>query len=206
MRQRLVVMCDRRVIERNAQRLRDLQGRQLPQTTEQAIGTAAGEDDVVTLTDPYERAREDRELALLLARGHDGQLGLTAVAHRDAVPRDRAHETPRIGRRAQRGTELHEPLVEIARCARVGQRGHQLRGARPQRLRSRRGLDVVGDAEHSREDTRDVSVHERCALSERDARDRTRGVRTDARHLAQLGRATRQRAGPLRGNGLRALL
>ncbi len=103
MRQRLVVMCDRRVIERNAQSLGDLQGRQLPQPTEQPIGTTPREHDVVAFADPHERAREDRELALLLARGHDGQLGLTAFARGDALLRDRAHEAPRICRRAQRG-------------------------------------------------------------------------------------------------------
>jgi hypothetical protein len=191
MRQRLVVMCDRRVIDRNAERARELQWRQLPEPTEQSVGSTPREEDLVALADPHERAREDRQLALLLARGHDRELRLPALERRDTRARERTHEAAWIARRTQRRAELHQPLVEIAGCECVGQRCHQLAGARPQHLRPRSGLDVVGDAEHARQHARDVAVDERSALAERDARDRTRGVRTDARHLAELRRASR---------------
>jgi hypothetical protein len=130
-RQRLVVIGDRCSIERNAERGCDLDRRQLPQATEQTIGATAREEELVSLGDPDERAREDRQLAVLLARGDDRQLGLAAVASRDAVRGDRADETARIGRRAESGAELHEPLVEIPWYCRRGQRRHQRARVRP---------------------------------------------------------------------------
>ncbi len=205
MGQRLVVMRDRRLVDCNPERARDLQGRQLPQPAEQPVGRATREEDRVALADPHEGAREDRQLALLLARGHDGQLGLATFACGDAVRGERTDEAARIGRRAQGRAELHEALVEIAGCGAVGERSHEVARARPQGFRARGRLDVVGDAEHARQHARDIAVDEGRALAERDARDRARGVGTDAGHLAQLGGAARQRAGPLRGDRLRAL-
>jgi hypothetical protein len=75
------------------------------------------------------------------------------------------------------------------------QRGHQLAGALPQRTLAGARLDVVIDCEHASEHARDVAVDERRAFTVCDRCDRTRGVRTDARHLAQLARTRWQRAG-----------
>ena len=206
MRQRLVVMCDWSAIERNAERFCDLQGRQLPQPAEQTVGTPPREEDLVAFAHPHERAREDRQLALLLARRYDGQLRLATVARCHAVLRDRTHEAARICRRADRRAELHQPLVEIAGCRGLGQRSHQLARVRPQRLRARGRLDVLGEAVHARQYARHVAVDERRALAVRDARDRSRGVRPDPGHLAQVRSAPRQRSRELRGDRLRALL
>lgn len=177
-------MCDGRVIDRDPERLGELYGWQLPQASEQTVRVTAREENRITLGDPDERPREHGKLALLLACTHDRELRLATVARRDASRCDRAHEAARIARRADRRAELHEPLVEIARRVVVGQRGHELARARPQRASPRGGLDVVGDAEHASEDTRDVPVDERRALAERDARDGACRVWPDARHLA----------------------
>jgi hypothetical protein len=131
MRERLVVMCDGRAIDRNAEGFGDLQGRQLPQTAEETVGAASREEDLVAVAHPHERASEDRQLALLLARGDDGQLGLPAFACGNAQARERTDEAARIGGRAQRRAELHESLVQIARCRRLGECGHELARTRP---------------------------------------------------------------------------
>jgi hypothetical protein len=117
---------------------------------------------------------------------------------------DRTHETARSGRRAHRRAELHEALVERAWRCRRRQRRHQRTRLGPQRLAARSRLDVELHREHACENARDVAIDERRALVVRDRCDRTRGVRPDARHRAQLGGALRQGAAPLRADLLRA--
>ena len=198
MGQRLVVKCHGLVVDGNAERVCDVESigalRQLPQPAEQALGRAAGEHHAIAVRHPQRGAREHRQLALLLARGDDRQLVMAAGARGGALRGERADEAARRGRRAQRRAELHQSLVEIAGRVLGGQRGHQLAGALPQCTLAGARLDVVLDREDAGEHARDVTVDERCALAIRDRRDRARGVRSDARHLAQLARAPRQRA------------
>ena len=92
MRQRLVVVRDGRAIERDADAFRGLQRRQLPEPTEQTLGPTPHEDDLALRLDPHERPREHRQLALLLARGDDRQLGLSTGARSDALRGQRTHE------------------------------------------------------------------------------------------------------------------
>lgn len=125
-----------------------------------------------------------------LASRHHRQL----VAARRTQLDERAGEAARIRRRAHRGAELHEALVEVARCRARGERCHQLAGPRPQSALAGCGLHVLADRVHAREHACDVAVDERCTLAERDRRDRTCRVRPDAGHAAQLARARRQRA------------
>jgi hypothetical protein len=195
-RECLVVVGDGGVIHVDTELLGELQRRKLPQPTEQPFGPPAHEDDLrrVTLVrraararrrlDPHERAREHGQVAFLLARRDHGERVLLARARCLAVARDRAHEAARRGRRADRGAELHERLVEITRRHAVVERGHELARTCPQRLLPGGGLDVVRDDEHATEHARDVAVDERRPLAERDRGDRSSGVGADARHLA----------------------
>lgn len=193
MRQHLVVVGHRFLVERRAHRARDLDGRQLPEPAEQPLGRAAHEHDLVLSFEPHQRARELGELVRLLADGHHRQLALTTGAIRRARLRERAGEAARLRRRAHGRTELHQALVELARRAPCGQGSHQLGRLRPRRLLPGGRLDVVLDREHAGEHARDVSVDQRRALAVRDRGDRTGGVRPDAGHVAQPGRGRRQR-------------
>ena len=59
------------------------QGRgQLPQAAEQAVGAASREQHAAALLDPERGLIELGQLVRLLARGHDRQLVLAAVAAR----------------------------------------------------------------------------------------------------------------------------
>ncbi len=122
----------------------------------------------------------------------DRKLALAPGAARRARARDRTRAAARRGLAARGRAELHQALVEIAGCRRRGQGRHQLAGASPQLALTARRLDVVGDRVDPRQHARDVAVDEGRALAERDRRDRTRGVRADARDRAQLGGASRQ--------------
>ena len=95
MREDLGQIRDRRVIDRDAEALRGLEIRQLPEPTEQAIRGAPPDEDLAGLLDPHVRAREERQVLLLLARGHHGQLVLAAKPLRGAQRGERADEAPR---------------------------------------------------------------------------------------------------------------
>lgn len=97
MRQRLIVMCHGRRIDRNAEALRHIQRRELPQSAEQALGSTAHEDDLVPARDPDQRPREQREVRLLLARWHHRELVGAPAGVRGAQLRERAHEAARLG-------------------------------------------------------------------------------------------------------------
>jgi hypothetical protein len=199
MRQHLVVMRDRHAIEPHPELLRDrtttLARRQLPQPAEQTLGPAACKQHFARVLAPQRLAREHGQLVLLLARRDDRQLVLTPCALRLAPRRERAHEAARRDRRAHRCAELHEALVQVTGRDIAGERRHQLSGALPQQLRAARRLDVLGQREHAREHSRDIAVDERGSFAVRDRCDRTRGIRPDAGHRAQLRRARRQPPG-----------
>jgi hypothetical protein len=207
--QRLVVIGDGGIVDRcNAEGPLDLESivglRKLPEAAEQALGGAPSEQQGPARFDPQGGAREDRQLALLLASGDHRQKVLLAGARGDAVSGDRADQAAGRGGRAERGAELHEALVEIAGGVGGGQRGHELAGAGPQGTLAGGGLDVVGDVEDTGEDARDVAIDERRAFAERDRCDRPGGVRTDARDLAEVGGARGQGTGDAVGDGLGA--
>ena len=88
MRERLVVIRDRRGVDRNADRARDLQPivslRQLPQPAEQAVRVAPREHDLVAGLQPQRSAREHGQLVGLLALRDHRQLVLAAFARGDA--------------------------------------------------------------------------------------------------------------------------
>ncbi len=142
MAQRLVVIGDRFVVGCNAERASDLYSRvalrQLPEASEEPLRRAAREHDLIAIRDPQRGAREDRQLALLLARGDDRQRVLPSRARGLALARERAEQAARRRRRAQRRAELHESLIEITRCVLARQRLHQLAGSLPERLLSGR--------------------------------------------------------------------
>ena len=83
----------------NAERACNLQRavalRQLPQPAEQPLRLATCEDDLAIALEPQCRAREDRQLALLLARRNNGQLLLATGALCFAVRGKRAEQAPR---------------------------------------------------------------------------------------------------------------
>ena len=138
MTQRLIVIRDGfRIDARSTECARDISDRlalrELPQAAEQPTGRAPREDELATLGQPQRFAREDRQCALLLARGDDRKRRLATLAGGGAGLRDRAEQALRRGRRAQRRTELHQALIEISRCELGGQRGHQLARPSPQR-------------------------------------------------------------------------
>jgi hypothetical protein len=182
------VVGDRVTVDRDAERARDIESivglRQLPQATEQTLGRTTREHDALTVRHPQRGAGEHGQLALLLARGDDRQLVLTARACGGALRGERADETARRGRRAQRRAELHQALVEIAGRAIRGQGGHQLTCALPQQALAWRRLDVVLDREYTRQHAGDIAVDEGRAFAVCDRRDRACRVRTDARHFA----------------------
>ncbi len=95
MRQRLVVMRDRRIGDHGAELLGELARRQLPQSAKQSLGTTTSQHDRAGLVDPHQRACEHRQLALLLARRDDRQLVDAAGPGRRTMHRDRADEAAR---------------------------------------------------------------------------------------------------------------
>lgn len=100
MAQRLIVIGDRLFVDvGNAERLGDLQRcrslRQLPQATEQALRLSACEHELAAVLEPQRGAREDRQLALLLACCDDGKLVLPAGLSGNAPLDERAHEALR---------------------------------------------------------------------------------------------------------------
>jgi hypothetical protein len=119
MGQRLVVIGDRPRIDRHRLRRGDREWRELPQAAEQAVGRAAREHELAGLLDPDQRALEQRQVRGLPARRDHRQLGLPRGPRRRARPAQRTRQAARLGRRADRGAELHQPLVEIPR-PRVG--------------------------------------------------------------------------------------
>lgn len=135
MAQGLVVVRDRLGFGCNAERSRDLQARvrlrQLPESAEQTSRCTPGEHDEATVLDPQRCTRQHRELVLLLAWPHDRELVLAARACSLAMTCEWAHEAVRRGRTADRGAELHEPLIELAGSELGWQRGHQIPGALP---------------------------------------------------------------------------
>jgi hypothetical protein len=89
--------------------------RELPQPAKQALGRAAGEEDLTALLRPQRDPLEQRELARALALGHHRELVLaTEGAGAAERGRQRAGQAGRRPRRAHGGAELHEALVEIA--------------------------------------------------------------------------------------------
>jgi hypothetical protein len=193
-RQRLVMIGDRLVIDRRAHARRRLAARQLPQPAEQPGGRAAREHELAARLDPHQRARELGQLVRLLARRHHRQLALHAGARGRTARPERAREAARLAWGAQRRAELHQALIQVAGRGVLGERRHQRARMLPRRALARRRFDVGADREHAREHARHVAVDERRALAERDRRDRAGGVRPDPRHAAQLGRAARQLA------------
>ncbi len=95
MRQRLVVVRDRRAIERDAEALGDVQLRQLPQPTEQATRWAPGKQELAALVDPYERARDQWQVASLLARRDHRELGDAVGPARFAALCEGTHQATR---------------------------------------------------------------------------------------------------------------
>lgn len=100
MTQRLIVIRDRfRVDARDTERARDIADRlalrELPQAAEQPPGRAPREDELAILGQPQRFAREDRQRALLLARGDDRKHRLAPLAGCDARLDDRAEQTLR---------------------------------------------------------------------------------------------------------------
>jgi hypothetical protein len=72
MREHLGQIRDRRGIDRDAEALRGLEIRQLPESTEQTICRAPSDEDLSALLDPHVGAREQGQVFLLLVRGHHG--------------------------------------------------------------------------------------------------------------------------------------
>ncbi len=68
MGQRLVVVRDRGAIDRNAESLDGCQLGELPEAAEQPAGRPPPEHELAAFLDPHERAREQRQVARLLAR------------------------------------------------------------------------------------------------------------------------------------------
>ncbi|MEJ7603608.1 MAG: hypothetical protein WKG01_37320, partial [Kofleriaceae bacterium] len=149
------------VIERDPEPLRSRAIRKLPQAPEQPALHAPADEELTILLDPHHRALDQRQVALRLARGDDRELVLATCTRRRTRGRDRAEQATRTGRRTQRCTELHQPLVQIAGRQRRRQRLHQLAGVLPQRLAACGGLDVELDREHAREHASDVAIDQR---------------------------------------------
>jgi hypothetical protein len=169
--------------------------RELPEPAEEALGRAAGEEDLPIALCPQRDPLEERELLDALALRHHRELVLAAEGAGAAERgRQRAGQAGRGPRRAHGGAELHEALVEVAGRAAFGQRGHDRAGALPEDLLAARRLHVVLDGEDAGEHPGDVAVDQRRPLAVRDRRDGAGGVGADAGHLAQRRRGARQRA------------
>lgn len=171
---------------------------QLPEAAVQPLGAAPRQQHRAVLLDPQRDPRDHRQLVEALPRGKHRQLVLAAGPARDARGGERAGEAARGARRAHRRAELHQSLVQLPRICARREPLHQLCREPPDLLRPHRRLHVGIDSEHPREHPRDVAVDQRGALAIRDRRDRPRGVRADAGHLAQAARGRRQRAAPPR--------
>ena len=200
MGERLIVKCDRLVVDHRAHRLGELARRELPQAAEQPLGGTARQHEATGVLDPHRGAGQDRQVRLLLARRDDRQLVLPPRRGRCAIASHGARQAARLGRRTHGCAELHEALVQRAGGCPFGEGLHQRTGRVPQRLAAGGRLDIVLDREHAGEHARDVAIDQRGALAERDRGDRARGVRADPGHLAELGRARWQRAAVARAD------
>ena len=205
MRQRLIVKCDGRAIDRDAEARRRARAAAAPtarRTARRGAGVRARSRRAPRSTERSARAPASSLCFLRFATTGSSRWRPSRFAAHDVASgqiRQRG-----FGRRADRRAELHQALVEIAGRGRRGERGHQLAGPRPQRALPGGRLDVVGDRVDAGEHARDVAVDERRPLAERDRGDRARGVRADAGHLAELCRAPRELAAEPRVDRLRS--
>ena len=94
----------------------------------------------------------------------------------------RTEQALRRSRRADGRTQLHHGLVEVAGTLAIEQRFRSL----PRRFPS------LGRAKHALQHALDVAIDDGDRLSERDARDRGRGVASDAGKFAPLFRSARE--------------
>ena len=92
-----------------------------------------------------------------------------------AGPAQRASGAGRLARRADRGPQLHDRLVPVARASHPGAR-------RPGCRRARRSATPARAARKPREHPADVAVHHRQRRAVGNGEDGARGVETDAGH------------------------
>jgi hypothetical protein len=155
--------------------------RQLPQAAVEALGHAPGQEQAAPALDPQGAGVEERQLLGPLARGHDRELALPARGPGPAQGLHRAHQAGGPDRRAYRGAQLHEALVEVAR----GRGWHQGAGQPPQLAGRGRRLDVGLDLVEAGQHPGHVAVHQGLAQGERDGSDGPGRVAADARQVAQ---------------------
>ena len=93
-----------------------------------------------------------------------------------AVAPHRAEQALRLARRAERGAEIHQRLVEVEH---VAVRQHRPRHV-PERPLHRVRLRIAAADEDAKEHPRDVGVEDRGALAEREAQDGAGRVLADA--------------------------
>ena len=93
-------------------------------------------------------------------------LGIERVGR--AIAAHRTNQTFRVARRAQRGPEVHQGLIEVEDVP-VGKHGA---GNVPQMPPHRMALGVAAADEHPEEHASDVGVENRGALAKGEAQDR----------------------------------
>ena len=161
---------------------------------------------LAVVLDPQRGAREQRQLARLLARARRraARPGVPVRAATQRVASGQTRQRGEVGEHSVAPSSIRPWLRSPGACV-GGQRGHQLAGARPQRALARGRLDVVG-----RSRTRARARARRCRRRAARAR-RTRSTRSRRRCTARCpaparssAARARQRAAELVGDRLRA--
>lgn len=190
MAQYLLVMRNRLAVERchveSASNVGEVVAlRQFPQSTEEPLRFATRQHELVTGCEPKRRASEHRKLLHTLSLGDDGQLILPTSTRRLTK---RVHWTDfaaqrRGDGRADRSTELHQALIQVARRISIVESPNELGRVGPQHALARGGFDVDGNRLHPSEHACDIAVDERRALAECDRGDGTGGVPANSRDV-----------------------
>lgn len=150
---------------------------QLPESAVEAGWLAAGDQEALAANQPESVEGEELLVGVGLAGGGDRQLVLSPGASGQAELRDRTGPAARSPRRAQRRTELHEALVEVAR-SRFG--NHFLRQV-PQLLRHVRATDGSLEQKQPRQDASHVAIYDGTSAAVGDRCDGAGRVASDAR-------------------------
>jgi hypothetical protein len=151
---------------------------ELPEAAEEPLRRPAHQQRAA----PAHEQRGDRlDLAGCRTRPPHRQRLRRAAREGRAGAGDRTFGAARRPGRAERGAELHQRLVQVARAGSL----REVAGLLPQPGLCGRPAQVLADAEQPGENPRDVPVDDRLRTVERDRGHRARRVAPDTRELAQ---------------------
>src|SRR2546421_2089838 len=129
----------------------------------------------------FDEGERDRHRSRPFPIGGNRDLVLLTSGPREALILERTPVACGTGRRAYRRAEFHDGLVERAGGVARDEGGGELNDPAV----DDQACDVLADSEQPREDPKHIPIDGRGSDAERDARDRSRGVRANSREGGQ---------------------